>query len=195
MLFFAPIAFFSTMTFAMLQIYYLPFAFYYTIVNKRRLDDWSKQNTHKLPDTRNGRSHWLFFMLFGWPKMMYRCVADTCKFFMHLFVTVGEEAVADNDRIKYLSLCDFEIVEGIIEQFHKNREYKTPFRNLVKRLQEELGLFKLLQQQLFFTSKNVKQGSNTRIEWETIHKKLNTYNLCKQVFHVRSTPAEVDKIV
>lgn len=182
MLFYAPVAFFSTLSFALLQVYYLPFAYYYTIINKRKLADWSSKNTHKLPDTRNGRSHWMFFMAFGLPKMMYRCVADTCNFFVHLFVHVGEEAVADGDRIKYLTLSDFEIIEGIIEQFYKEREFKTPFRNLVKRLQEELNLFKLLQQQLFFTSKNVgklRQGSNTKNEWETIHKKLNTYNLCK----------------
>ena len=134
MLFYAPVAFFSTLSFALLQVYYLPFAYYYTIINKRKLADWSSKNTHKLPDTRNGRSHWMFFMAFGLPKMMFRCVTDTLNFFVHLFVHVGEEAVAEGDQIKYLSLSDFEIVEGIIEQFFKEREFKTPFRNLVKRL-------------------------------------------------------------
>lgn len=66
--------------------------------------------------------------------MLFKIFKDTVYFFFNLFKEVGEESVADENKIIYLSLSDLEILEEIIGELMLEKKFKTPFRHIIKRL-------------------------------------------------------------
>lgn len=78
-------------------------------------------------------------------KMVVRMLIDLCYFMSHLFMKVGDEAIAEEEKIAYLNLSEFEMIEEIIEDLGGAGGGKVPFRNIIKALQSRMHLFQLLK--------------------------------------------------
>lgn len=136
--------------------------------------------------------------------MSARLIVDTIFFFINLFKQVDDENIQETeDTLTYLNLEQFEMIEDIIHELHKDKDKNglIKFRDVIKILQKRLQLFAKLKSQLFFieagddSTPGRTQGTNTKEEWDDIRDRLKTFNLCKQVFHARSQPGEEDKDV
>jgi len=71
-------------------------------------------------------------------------VLDTGHFIIHLFRRRTEESSDNDDKIIYLSLKQFEMVEEIIEELKpssRKDDETVPFRTIIKMLQTRLELF------------------------------------------------------
>jgi len=136
-IFYLPLAFFSLAYFTFKQLKNFPYAWYYTIVNKRKIAEWQSESNHKIPRKAVGSTHWTVFIFVGPMKILFRMVMDTFYFFLHLFVKVGDS----EDDIAYLNLSQFEVIEEIVEEMNPHKNDKVYFKDIIKALQQRLELF------------------------------------------------------
>lgn len=188
MLFYLPLATFSLLLFVAYSVWYYPWAYYYTISNKRKIEKWQSENNHKIPSSGAYTMHWVLFIVFGPIKMSARLIVDTIFFFINLFKQVDDENIQETeDTLTYLNLEQFEMIEDIIHELHKDKDKNglIKFRDVIKILQKRLQLFAKLKSQLFFieagddSTPGRTQGTNTKEEWDDIRDRLKTFNLCK----------------
>jgi hypothetical protein len=115
------------------SLFYMPQAYYYIVKNKWKLADWSRErNNYQLP-VNVYRMHWFIFLFFGPIKMTLRLLYDEVLFFWHLFGSVKEDDIQDNeDKIDYLNLKQFELIEDIVDELAGGDSEVVQFKDIIK---------------------------------------------------------------
>lgn len=118
-----------------LNLFYAPLAYFYTLRNKMHLERWERIHGRKLPDTEYYKNSACNFILVGPFFIILRMMLDTMNFTKRLFVDFKKV----DDRIDYLTLSQFEMLEDILSELggiHAKED--VLYKDFIKILQKKM---------------------------------------------------------